>query len=88
MIKLNGYDERYATGFCYGDDDLVMRIKRLGLKIEIPTYPFVLHQWHGSSMGIRDDSLQIKNRELYSQIANRESTYKAKHLFTKNFYEH
>lgn len=85
IIKLNGYDERYATGFCYGDDDFIMRIKRLGLFVDIPTNPIVLHQWHGNSMGIRDESLIIKNRELYISIANNETGFKAKHLYTNEF---
>ena len=84
MLKLNGYDERYATGFCYGDDDLIMRIRRLGLKVEIPTDPFVLHQWHGASMGIRNENLIEKNRDLYTQIANMESGYRATHLYTED----
>jgi glycosyltransferase involved in cell wall biosynthesis len=85
IIRLNGFDERYASGFCYADDDLVMRIKRLGLHIEIPTDPFVLHQWHGGSMGIRDDSLQVQNRELYLTLGQ-EKDIRAKHIHTEDLH--
>jgi glycosyltransferase involved in cell wall biosynthesis len=83
MIKLNGYDERYMNGYCYSDDDLVMRIKRLGLAIDIPTDPFVVHQWHSSSGAVVDfDKLTIMNRDLYGTIANTEQGFKATHLIT------
>lgn len=48
MIRLNGFDERFSYGLAFGDDDLVRRIKILGLKIEMPTDPFVVHQYHYS----------------------------------------
>lgn len=88
IIKLNGYDERYKDGYCYSDDDFVMRIKRLGLEILIPINPFVVHQWHGSSGNVPNYSeLVVKNRDLYGEIARTETGYKAKHLLTKNFDE-
>jgi GT2 family glycosyltransferase len=42
---LGGFDERYANGTGYEDDDLVDRVKRLGLKMIIPDVT-VIHQWH------------------------------------------
>jgi GT2 family glycosyltransferase len=78
LIKLNGFDERYSYGTGYDDDDLVMRIKRLGLKIKIPINPFVVHQWHGNNP--QDYSLIEKNRALYQQIATSETGFRAKHL--------
>ena len=46
MDKLNGFDERYAKGIAYDDDELLVRIRRMGLNISITNNPFVLHQWH------------------------------------------
>jgi glycosyltransferase involved in cell wall biosynthesis len=83
MLKLNGYDERYAAGCCYSDDDLVMRIKRLGLKMEIPRNPFVVHQYHASSGGAPNfEALTIKNRELYNKLACETIGYRAEHIYT------
>ena len=85
LIRLNGYDERYAEGVCYCDDDLVMRVKRAGLKIEIPTDPFVAHQWHKSSGHIMDFDLKAgMNKELYYKIANEETGCRAKHIYTED----
>ena len=80
LKELNGYDERYCHNYCYGDDDFIMRIKRLGLFIDIPTIPVVLHQWHGLSWGKRQG--MEKNGELYNSIAKNETGFKAKHLYT------
>jgi len=85
MRKLNGFDERYMDGVAYGDDDWIRRIKLLGLKIEIPLDPFVVHQWHYDKNYSIDGSLLEKNRDVYNNIAATETTYKAKHLITKDF---
>jgi predicted glycosyltransferase involved in capsule biosynthesis len=48
MDSLNGFDERYSNGIGFDDDELLHRIKMMGLKIEIHDSPFALHQWHYS----------------------------------------
>jgi hypothetical protein len=85
MCKLNGFDERYMDGVAYGDDDWIRRIKKLGLKIEIPTDPFVVHQWHYDKNYSINGTLLEKNRDIYNEISNTEPGYKAKHLITKDF---
>lgn len=47
-IKLNGFDERYSEGIAMGDENLIQRVKLLGLEVKIPAYPYVVHQWHYS----------------------------------------
>lgn len=49
LIELNGFDERFASGLNYDDDELVQRIKRKGLNIEFIEDPYVIHQYHGKS---------------------------------------
>jgi len=46
ILKLGGFDERYAMGLARDDVEFVDRITRLGLKKEIPTEVSVIHQWH------------------------------------------
>jgi glycosyltransferase involved in cell wall biosynthesis len=43
---LGGFDERYAGGTGYEDDDFVDRVKRLRLKMIIADDVSVIHQWH------------------------------------------
>jgi len=49
LIDLNGFDERFATGLNYDDDELVQRIKYKNLSIEFIESPYVIHQYHGKS---------------------------------------
>jgi glycosyltransferase involved in cell wall biosynthesis len=46
LIKINGFDERFADGYCFEDDEILARIRHLGLKVEITDHPFVVHQYH------------------------------------------
>jgi glycosyltransferase involved in cell wall biosynthesis len=43
---LGGFDERYAKGTGYEDDDLVDRIRRLKLNMKIEDNLSIIHQWH------------------------------------------
>jgi hypothetical protein len=46
MLNLGGFDLRYAGGLCYDDDELVHRIRKKGMKVNIPLSPMVFHQAH------------------------------------------
>jgi len=90
IVKLNAYDERYADGIGYSDDDLVQRIQRMKLSIIIPipeTNPFCIHQWHYSGKSqYSQEELFLKNRVLYNTICDAEKTnFKAVHTTTKDF---
>ena len=88
LIKLNGYDERFYNCIGYGDDDLILRVNRLGLNVQITTEPIVIHQWHEhTSQSNRDESLS-RGVSLLEHIRNNESSnYVATHLKTQNFIE-
>lgn len=43
---IGGFDERYAKGVARDDDDLLIRMKRAGLYLEVIDDPFVVHQQH------------------------------------------
>jgi GT2 family glycosyltransferase len=47
LIELNGFDEKYAGGFNYDDDEFIQRIKKKQLKIEFVDDPWTIHQYHG-----------------------------------------
>ena len=47
LIELNGFDERYAAGFNYDDDEFIQRIKKQELTIQFVDEPWVIHQYHG-----------------------------------------
>jgi glycosyltransferase involved in cell wall biosynthesis len=67
---LNGFDEIYSQGIGFDDDDLVLRISRLPLKIHIPDDPMVIHQWHYNEHFKDHQSVEKlfnKNAEIFRQ---------------------
>lgn len=46
MDTLGGFDERYASGISFDDDDFIRRIRRKGMEVKIVDSPYVLHQYH------------------------------------------
>ena len=81
MKKLGGFDERFADGYCFDDDEFVTRIKRLKSAFIIEDNLSVIHQWHGKTKIPNQARLWAKNKELYEQVS-KEVTIK-----TKNRYE-
>lgn len=82
LIKLNGFDERLAYGLSFDDDYFVRQVRNLGLKIEMPVYPFVVHQWHENTqkMSKYKDLWKHNERVMNELIPLKE--YKAKHFIT------
>jgi GT2 family glycosyltransferase len=79
--KLNGFDERFAYGVGYADDDFVARIRRIGLRIEIPSNPFVVHQWHKPSP--KHPAAEDPNHRLWYDRIMPSVNVKAEHIYTK-----
>lgn len=46
LYDLGGFDERYADGSAYDDNEFLCRIKKKGLRINMIENPFVIHQSH------------------------------------------
>jgi glycosyltransferase involved in cell wall biosynthesis len=67
---IGGFDKRYAEGIGYDDDDLVMRIKKRKMLLNIVEKPYVLHQFH-MPMSYRVPNMRLlhqKNRQLFRSI--------------------
>lgn len=82
LDKLNGFDERYATGVAYDDNEFIERIKNLGLDIEYVTSPIVLHQFHplfNYQIDEHVNQLRVNmNRDLFVKITVNEKLSRAK----------
>jgi glycosyltransferase involved in cell wall biosynthesis len=46
LSELNGFDEEFALGHSYDDDEFLQRIKNKKLNITFVESPYVIHQWH------------------------------------------
>jgi GT2 family glycosyltransferase len=44
--KVGGFDERFAAGVAYDDDDFLRSVRRAGLELKIRDDLVALHQWH------------------------------------------
>ena len=75
---LGGFDERYAQGIAYDDDEFLERINRLGLNKIIVDDHSVIHQWHPTFFYKRSDFkvLHTKNKTLFNNITKKEKTIK------------
>jgi len=76
LDDLGGFDERYAMGIAYDDNEFLQRINKKGLKIKITTYPFVTHQWHYSGHNYQNmdtNALIKKNKDLLNITINESS---------------
>lgn len=62
--KLGGFDERFAHGWGFDDDDLIIRINRLGLKKTIEPDHLALHQWHPCSVPFHPTNEGLRNQIL------------------------
>ena len=74
LILLNGFDERFAHGHNYDDDEFLQRVKNLNLEIEFVEEPHVIHQYHGKSFNNPlNPPVKIDNAELHARLLNDKS---------------
>jgi hypothetical protein len=82
LIKLNGFDERFIHGLAFDDDYFLHQIICLGLRIEMPEEPFVIHQWHPNySAQPNSGNLWAINEKVYKDLS-KECNYRAQHTVT------
>jgi GT2 family glycosyltransferase len=79
LKKLNGFDERYAEGSCFDDNEFLYRINLLGLKIDFKNEGICIHQHHENFNYNKPNIhlLENKNCNLYNNTTLKENTYKA-----------
>jgi glycosyltransferase involved in cell wall biosynthesis len=73
LMQLRGFDERYAEGIGYDDDDFAARIKKRKMMLNIVEEPYVLHQFH-EPMSYRVADMRIlhqRNRNLFRSLWQR-----------------
>lgn len=68
LKELNGFDERFAFGYSFDDDEFINRITMNGYKIEFLYEPVVFHQWHYSTHINDDPNFSDYMRENYNLL--------------------
>ena len=66
--KIGGFDERFAPGLACDDDEILIRIRRAGIKISIIDDPFVIHQKHERTDYRRYAAERQRNGALLEQV--------------------
>ncbi len=68
LKKLKGFDQRFAFGNDFDDDEFLYRIRDKGINPSISDLA-VLHQWHYSGHRV-NTSLHLRNKFIYSYITS------------------
>jgi hypothetical protein len=69
LRQLKYFDESFAAGIGYDDDEILFRIKKF-LKVDIVDDVVVLHQWHYTNPQ-RNQALLLRNRLLFKLYTKR-----------------
>jgi len=80
LEDLGGFDERYAHGIAFDDNEILFRIKKKGLNFKIIDEITALHQWHYSSnnyQNVNASALIEKNRRLLYDVTMKQETWAA-----------
>lgn len=79
LKKLGGFDQRYADGYCFDDDEFLFRIKRMGLDVQIvPTDEvYCVHQHHSKKTIENRNVLWKRNCDLFNNVTKKELGYTA-----------
>jgi hypothetical protein len=77
LKKLKGFDERYSQGWWYDDNEILLRMERLGLNISIcgDESLYVVHQHHVE--GSLDNKKICINRYVFENQTLKETGYSA-----------
>ena len=68
LRSLGGFDELYALGIAYDDDDFLSRVKKKNLEIRFIDEEFVLHQNHYS---VDSNSFENRNYKMHLIVRNK-----------------
>jgi len=69
LVKLNGFDERFAKGQDMDDVELIYRIRAMPLDLQFVEDPWVVHQYHRKTYdNPHNPPVTVNNRELWASI--------------------
>jgi len=91
LMDLGGFDERYAGGVEYGDNDFILRVRRKGMNVISVDEPMSYHQNH-EGMSYANFEKKVNNEKvnnfsgalLYDYVLKNESGYKVKNSYLEN----
>ena len=78
LKELNGFDELYANGICYDDNEILHRIILKELNIIFENDFIALHQYHEKFYYNKGNSMELENinKNLFNNLTKRCLSYK------------
>jgi GT2 family glycosyltransferase len=76
LNDLGGFDERYAHGIGWDDNEFIHRIRLKKMNINPILNPFVIHQFHGVTNYSAKQNEFMKNLNLYKNYTTTQNNYK------------
>jgi glycosyltransferase involved in cell wall biosynthesis len=80
ILKLGGFDERYKLGMAKGDRDFILRVNRLGLKIQPVDNIYTYHQFHPLTIYPKS----CPNHGLFNKLKNKDTIYVENSFISNN----
>lgn len=74
LETLGGFDERYANGMAFDDNELLTRILRKEMDVQVVDSPFVIHQFHGATNYAGNSAAYRRNEALFKNNTMNETT--------------
>ena len=78
LDQLGGFDERYATGIGFDDDEFLFRVRLMGLDVQIIDEPFCFHQFHYGSSSFEQQAADDWNLFNINRTLFQKSTSQSK----------
>ena len=84
LRELGGFDERYAMGIGWDDDEILERIKRKGMNINFCDET-VIHQWHHTAAYHNPNfqSCWARNQNLFNNVTKNETEWRVESRVNK-----
>ena len=83
LNELGGFDERYAHGLCWEDNEFAERIKKKNMERIFVDDPFVFHQFHYNysnnlnlTWGAKRSLILTDNKDIYYSTTDKEEQVK------------
>ena len=67
LYDLGGFDERFADGLAYDDDEFIQRVIKKRMDVRIIRHPFVVHQFHEKFQPDGAEQLMGINRDRFKK---------------------
>lgn len=81
LVRLGGFDERFAYGMAFDDAEWLYRVTKVGLGVRFIDDPFVIHQFHGATDYGKNPQGYARNHRLFEQVRQGQGDCRVQSVF-------